>query len=137
MVYFWPNYQYPFWYSESLVFHYSTIISTKKLSLYIYIPNIYFGLGFEFGLQRIRNLACRVSIVYGVLPKGTGCKILKLWLDSRKQWWMQQEKKLQFSILTSHFPISDPSTSFGQPQWPWKWRYHQKCIHSFLKLDDS
>ena len=29
----------------------------KKLSLYIQIPNIYLGLGFEFGPQRIRNLA--------------------------------------------------------------------------------
>ena len=30
--YFGPNYQHPFWYSESLVhvFHYSTIISTKN-----------------------------------------------------------------------------------------------------------
>ena len=46
--YFWPNYEHPFWYSESLVhvFHYSTIISTKKLS-----PNIVLGLGFEFGIQ--------------------------------------------------------------------------------------
>ena len=26
----------------------------KKLSLYIQIPNIYLGLGFEFGPQRIR-----------------------------------------------------------------------------------
>ena len=40
--YFRPNYQHPFWYSEFLVhvFHYSTIISTKKLSLYIHIPGI-------------------------------------------------------------------------------------------------
>ena len=29
----------------------------KKLRLYIHIPNIYLGLGFKFGLQRIRNLA--------------------------------------------------------------------------------
>ena len=29
----------------------------KKLSLYIHIPNIYLGLGFEFGLQRIWDLA--------------------------------------------------------------------------------
>ena len=45
----------PIWY----VFHYSSIIS-KKLSLYIiHIPNIFLGLGFEFefGLQRIRDLA--------------------------------------------------------------------------------
>ena len=27
---FCPNYQHPFWYSESHVFHYSTIISTKN-----------------------------------------------------------------------------------------------------------
>jgi hypothetical protein len=29
----------------------------KKLSLYNQIPNIYLGLGFEFGPQRIRDLA--------------------------------------------------------------------------------
>jgi hypothetical protein len=29
----------------------------KKLSLYIQIPNIYLGLGFEFWPQRIRDLA--------------------------------------------------------------------------------
>ena len=48
-----------FLYSESFihVFHYSTIISTKKLSLYIYISIIYLGSGFEFGPQRIRVLA--------------------------------------------------------------------------------
>jgi hypothetical protein len=39
-----------------IVFHYSNIISTKKISLYIHIPNIYLGLGFEFRLQRIRDL---------------------------------------------------------------------------------
>ena len=35
----------------------------QKVSLYIQIPNIYLGLGFEFGLQRIRDLAivCNVS----------------------------------------------------------------------------
>ena len=39
-------------------FHYSTIISKKKkLSLYIQLPNIYLGLGSEFGPQRIRDLA--------------------------------------------------------------------------------
>jgi hypothetical protein len=39
--YFQSNYQHPFWYFESLVhiFHYSAIISTKKLSLYFHIPN--------------------------------------------------------------------------------------------------
>ena len=44
--FFWPIYQHPCWYCESLVhvFHYSTLISTKKLSLYIHIPNIYLGL---------------------------------------------------------------------------------------------
>ena len=41
--YFWTIYQHPFWYC---VFHYSTIISTKKLSLYIQFPKIY--LGFEY-----------------------------------------------------------------------------------------
>ena len=29
----------------------------QNLSLYIHIPNIYLGLGFEFGPQRIRDLA--------------------------------------------------------------------------------
>ena len=29
----------------------------QKLSIYIQITNIYLGLGFEFGLQRIRDLA--------------------------------------------------------------------------------
>ena len=57
--YFWQNNQHKIWYSKSLVhvFHYSTIISTKKLSHYIHMPNINFGLGFEFGPQRIRDLA--------------------------------------------------------------------------------
>ena len=56
---FQPNYPHPFWYSESLVhvFHYSTIFLQKKVSLYIHIPNIYLGLGFEFWPQRIRDLA--------------------------------------------------------------------------------
>ena len=36
-----------------LINHYSY----KKLSLYIQIPNIYLGLEFEFGQQRIRDLA--------------------------------------------------------------------------------
>ena len=54
MGYFWPNYQHPFWYCESLihVFHCSTIISTKN-SAFIsrYIPNTDMGLGFEFILR--------------------------------------------------------------------------------------
>ena len=36
----------------------------KKLSLYIQIPNIYLGLRFEFGPQRIRHLAI-VCVVRG------------------------------------------------------------------------
>ena len=37
----------------------------KKPSLYIRIPNIYLRLGFEFGLQRIRDLAivCPLSVL--------------------------------------------------------------------------
>ena len=36
----------------------------KRVSLYIRIPIIYLGLGFEFALQRIKDLAFdRVSIV--------------------------------------------------------------------------
>jgi hypothetical protein len=44
------------------VFHCSIVISTKKLSLYIHIPNKY--LGFEFGPRRIRDLAfmCPYSV---------------------------------------------------------------------------
>ena len=38
------------------VFHYSSIIS-EKLNFYNYIQNIYMGLRFEFGLQRINDLA--------------------------------------------------------------------------------
>ena len=70
---FGKNYEHPFWYSESLahVFHYSTNISTKELSLY---PKyIYLGLGFEFGPQRIRDLAfvCPQSVVQCIMYKGT------------------------------------------------------------------
>ena len=36
----------------------------KKLSLYIQIPNIYLGLGFEFGPQRIRDLAFMSILQY-------------------------------------------------------------------------
>ena len=42
--------------SSLSILQYSTIIS-KKLSLYIRIPNNFLRLGFEFGLQRIRELA--------------------------------------------------------------------------------
>ena len=44
--------------SSLSILQYSTIIS-KKLSLYIQISNIYLGLGFEFefGPQRIRDIA--------------------------------------------------------------------------------
>ena len=35
----------------------------KKLSLYIHIPNMYLGLGFEFGPQRIFEFSHCVSIV--------------------------------------------------------------------------
>ena len=41
----------------------------QKLSLYIHIPNIYLGLGFEFGPQRIRDLAfvCPQSVAITIL----------------------------------------------------------------------
>ena len=59
--YFWPTYPHPFWYSESILPFYLLInhyfFKKKKVSLYIQISNIYFGLGFEFVLQRIRDLA--------------------------------------------------------------------------------
>ena len=57
--YFRLIYQHPFWYSESLVrvFPLFNHYFNQKLSLYIHIPNIYWGLGFEFGPQRIRDLA--------------------------------------------------------------------------------
>ena len=49
--------------SESLVLvcYYSTITFYKKLRLYIQIPNIYLGLGFEFGPNRTRELSVRNS----------------------------------------------------------------------------
>ena len=45
--YFRPNYQQPFWYSESLVhvFHYSTIISTKNMKPLYPHPKYTFGIG--------------------------------------------------------------------------------------------
>ena len=46
----------------------TTIISTKDLSLYIHIPNIFLRLGFEFGLQRIRDLAL-VCPLFCEIPK--------------------------------------------------------------------
>ena len=39
--------------NETLINHYFY----NNLCLYIQIPNIYLGLGFEFGPQRIRDLA--------------------------------------------------------------------------------
>ena len=61
--YFRPNYQRPFRYCEwtlwvpcpcfPLFNHYFY----KRLSLYIHIPNICLGLGFEYGPQRIRDFA--------------------------------------------------------------------------------
>ena len=38
----------------------------KKLSLYIHFPNVYLGLGFEFGLQRIIDFSfvCQQSRIY-------------------------------------------------------------------------
>ena len=53
----------------------------KKLSLYIHIPNIYLGLEFEFGLQRIWDLAfvC-VCVVRG--RRYTNCKTLFSYLFS-------------------------------------------------------
>ena len=39
----------------------------KKLSLYIHLPNIYLGLGFEFGQQRIRDLAFVYKISVNIL----------------------------------------------------------------------
>ena len=42
-----------------MILHLSTIISTKKLSFYIQIPNNYLGLGFKFGPRRIRASCVR------------------------------------------------------------------------------
>jgi hypothetical protein len=58
--YFRRDYQHPFWYSEFLDCPYFPIFNHyfyKKLSLYIHIPNIYLGLEFEFGPQRIRDFS--------------------------------------------------------------------------------
>ena len=66
-MYFRMIYQHSFQYCESLVHVSMPLINHyfyKKLSLYIQIPSIYLGLGFEFGPQRIRNLtfACPQSM---------------------------------------------------------------------------
>ena len=50
------DYQHPFWYCEFLVHVFHYVFNNyfyKNLSLYIQLPNIYLGLGFEFGPQRI------------------------------------------------------------------------------------
>ena len=46
----------------------SIIIPTKKQSLYIPIPNIYLGLGFEFGPKIISDLAfmCPLSVTHSM-----------------------------------------------------------------------
>ena len=55
LAYFWQKYQHPFWYSQSLV-HIQPLFVQKTKPLYPH-PNIYLGLGFEFGPQRIKGLA--------------------------------------------------------------------------------
>ena len=52
----------------------------KKLSLYIHIPNIYLGLGFEFWLQRI--ISHRVSVVRAEYH---GCQTKSKTVKSREQ----------------------------------------------------
>ena len=48
----------------------------KTKPLFIHIPNIYLGLGFDFGPQRFRHLALHgVSIVRGHDPKKIKCRI--------------------------------------------------------------
>ena len=55
--YFQPIYQHLFWSVRPLsMFSINQPLFLQK-SLYIQIPSIYLGLGFEFGPQRIRNLA--------------------------------------------------------------------------------
>ena len=55
--YFRPDYQHPFWYCEFLfhVFHYFNHYFYKKTEPLH--PTIYLGVGFEFGPQRIWDLA--------------------------------------------------------------------------------
>ena len=115
-----------FWYSESLIhfFHYSTIISPKK-QVYIHIPNIYLGLGFEIGPQRIGDLAflCPWSVsayisevrqrstpnVYNYWPNNLSLHARKKRLQNKK--WSESSKhryKLIFlqSINLNHWKLS-------------------------------
>ena len=56
-VFFRPNYQHPVQWVPCPCFPLFNHYFYKKLSLYILIPNIYLELGFEFGSERIRDLA--------------------------------------------------------------------------------
>ena len=62
--YFRPNYQHPFWYSESLVhvFQKSTIISTKTKPLYPH-PKYFFGIGISICAAKNQGFSLRVSVV--------------------------------------------------------------------------
>ena len=56
----------------------------KKLRLYTQIINIFFGLGFKFWSQRIRDLAILVSVV--VIWTYANCLFLTLFLSSAQFW---------------------------------------------------
>ena len=65
---FSAEYQQYFWYSESLYMFFIILQKTKPLYPH---PNIYLGLGFEFGLYRISVLAyvCPQSVVQYYIEK--------------------------------------------------------------------
>ena len=86
--YFWLIYQHSFFVLRvpcpcfSLINQYFY----KKLDHYIQIPNIYLGLGFEFGRQRIRDLAimCPLSVHGNKLLEAKENIFQLLWLSRNR-----------------------------------------------------
>ena len=73
----------------------------KKLTLYIHIPNIYLGLGFEFefGLQRIRDLAF-VCSPWQKISIGECDFSFTIWEGKFNQNWSVSYKSINWFQLT-------------------------------------
>ena len=68
----------------------------KRLSVYIQISSFYLGLGFEFGLQRIRNLAFVVRVICICILMNNSCN--QSYLDTSRN------TNIQFCWYTIVFP---------------------------------